>query len=509
HNYKNSLEAGRLSQVQNLAAFKADKIETYFAGLKTDIEIAQSFYNIKKNLPVLTRLAHEPANPEAAAAKKMLDEQLQQMQSVSVSGLSDILLVSPEGKIVYSSNPEHYPKHFSNPLSDSHKKAFEEGRKAICFSDVFFNEAQDDRVEILITAPAFDFNGAFIGVIAFEVDTASIYKILQDVTGLGNTGEVLIGKKVGNQVVYLNPLKHDPNAVLRRKINIGDEAGGPIQEAVQGKNGAGQLTDYRGKKVIAAWRYIPSLDWGMVAKIDAKEAFADVTNLRNLIAIILFIIIVLSGVMAFSIAQSISEPIKRLSEGAEIIGGGNLDYKIGINLKDEIGQLSRSFDKMTVDLKQTTASRDELSIEVRERKEAEEALQASEARYRRLFEAARDGILILDADSGQIVDVNPFIKDIIGYSHEELLKKCLWEIGIFKNIAASKESFLELQTKGYVRYEDMPLETKDGRCISVEFVSNVYLVDHKKVIQCNIRDITDRKKAENELRKSREDLNRA
>ena len=141
-----------------------------------------------------------------------------------------------------------------------------------------------------------------------------------------------------------------------------------------------------------------------------------------------------------------------------------------------------------------------------ERKRAEDAMLVSELRYRRLFEAARDGILILDADSGQIVDVNPFVKEMLGYSHEEFLNKKLWEVGLFKNIAASKESFLELQTKGFVRYENMPLETKDGRHISVEFVSNVYAVDHTKVIQCNIRDITDRARTEEALRKAHDEL---
>lgn len=141
-----------------------------------------------------------------------------------------------------------------------------------------------------------------------------------------------------------------------------------------------------------------------------------------------------------------------------------------------------------------------------ERKKAEDAMLVSELRYRRLFEAARDGILILDADSGQIDDVNPFMKDILGYSQEELLNKKLWEIGLFKNIVASKESFLELQTKGFARYENMPLETKDGHHISVEFISNVYTVDRTKVIQCNIRDITDRARAEEALRKAHDEL---
>ncbi len=145
---------------------------------------------------------------------------------------------------------------------------------------------------------------------------------------------------------------------------------------------------------------------------------------------------------------------------------------------------------------------------ISERKLAEKAVLISEARYRRLFEATRDGILILDADSGLIVDVNPFIKDMLGYSHEEFLNKKLWEIGLFKDIVASKESFLELQSKGFVRYENLPLETKDGRHIAVEFISNVYLVDHQKVIQCNIRDITDRARAEAALRESNEELKR-
>ena len=114
---------------------------------------------------------------------------------------------------------------------------------------------------------------------------------------------------------------------------------------------------------------------------------------------------------------------------------------------------------------------------------------ASELRYRRLFETAQDGILILDADTGQIQDVNPFLIEMLGYAKEEFLGKKLWEIGTFRDIEASKATSSELKSKGYVRYHDLPLETKDGRKLAVEFVSNVYLVNHHKVIQCNIRDI--------------------
>ena len=126
-------------------------------------------------------------------------------------------------------------------------------------------------------------------------------------------------------------------------------------------------------------------------------------------------------------------------------------------------------------------------------KKTEEALRASETRYRRLFETAQDGILILNAETGQIDDVNPFLIDMLGYTYEEFAGKKLWEIGAFKNTEKSKAALTELQYKGYVRYEDLPLTTKDGQEIDVEFVSNTYSVNRHTVIQCNIRDITDQK----------------
>src|SRR5664280_101067 len=128
-----------------------------------------------------------------------------------------------------------------------------------------------------------------------------------------------------------------------------------------------------------------------------------------------------------------------------------------------------------------------------------EKLISSELRYRRLFESAKDGILILDTTTGKIIDANPFLINLLGFTKEEFIEKEIWQIGLFRDIAANKEKFQELQQQEYVRYENLPLETADGRKINVEFVSNVYLENHKKIIQCNIRDITERKKKENAL----------
>ncbi len=126
----------------------------------------------------------------------------------------------------------------------------------------------------------------------------------------------------------------------------------------------------------------------------------------------------------------------------------------------------------------------------------EEAIRMSELRYRRLFETARDGILILDADTGQVVDANPFFKELLGYSQEELLGRKLWEFAPINEVAAAKRTFAELQHAEFIRYAGLPLETKDGRRIEVEFVSSTYLVGQNRLIQSNIRDIMERKNAD-------------
>jgi PAS domain S-box-containing protein len=128
------------------------------------------------------------------------------------------------------------------------------------------------------------------------------------------------------------------------------------------------------------------------------------------------------------------------------------------------------------------------------KKTAELLMRESELRYRRLFEAAQDGILILNAKTGMIEDVNPYLIQMLGYSREEFIEKKLWEMGAFRDIEASQVAFEELQRLEFIRYDDLPLKTRYGRLIQVEFVSNVYSLGDKKVIQCNIRDNTEHKR---------------
>src|SRR5580700_688001 len=138
--------------------------------------------------------------------------------------------------------------------------------------------------------------------------------------------------------------------------------------------------------------------------------------------------------------------------------------------------------------------------------QSEQALRASELRYRRIFEASKDGILILDVETGRISDVNPFLVELLGLSHSAMVGKTVAELTPFKNIESNLAMLERLKQHGYGRHEDLLSETRDDRNIAVEFVSNLYQVGDKEVIQCNIRDITERKQAEGEIRRLNAEL---
>jgi PAS domain S-box-containing protein len=503
-NFKKSLEANRFAQLNDLCVFRADRIEDYFAGLKADMEIAQGFYIIKKNLSVLNRASDKEDNPEFIAYKKALGTQLEHMQAVS--DMSDIMLVLPGGKVVYSNRAAHALKDMTKGL-DVERAAFEHGKREVFFSDIFFDKDEDKRFEMLVTAPATDFDGVFRGVIAFEVDMTPVYKIIQDVTGLGSTGEVLVGKKTGNQVEFLNPLRHDPKAALSRKATLGERTAFPIQQAVEGRTGSGVAIDYRGQQVIAAWRYIPSRDWGLVAKIDTHEAFADITKLRNLVLIILLIVFVLSSVMAFSIAQSISRPITVLMKGAEIIGSGNLDHKVGMNLKDEIGRLSRTFDKMTNDLKTTLASRDELNREIEYRKKSEEALRESEERFRVIADASPIQISVGREEDGTILFTNPEYDRAFGFGKGELIGHKTPEL--YADPAERNKLIKALKEAGALKNYEIQVKKSDGTPFWVSISINRINYSGGPALLATSIDITRRKKIEEALRLAALNLSRS
>lgn len=352
------LKSVRLSQLENIADLKQDKIETFFQERNADLIAAQNFYNIKKNLPYLETGSGGDDYKEAV---EQLDNQIRPFQKAS--GYLNIMLTNRVGKVVYVSDAGHRSDYGQFPLGSDD---YEQGKGGIYFTDVRLHKAGVSRLEMFGIAPLWDFKGNFIGEVVFEINMEPVYAFIQNTTGLGKTGEAFITRHEGNKIVYLSPLTH--NVMSRPKRDF------PTEMAASGKSGSGICLDYSGAEVLAAWRYMPSLRWGLVTKISVSEAYAPVFYVRNIALIVGLVITCLGVIAGLSMAKSISEPIFRLKRGAEIIGRGNLAYRIKAESSDEVGQLSRAFDRMSEALEAKTL---ELSENASELQRMNEQLKAA------------------------------------------------------------------------------------------------------------------------------------
>ena len=372
---KTTLQRLRMEGLGSIADLKAKKIEDFFTEQKNHIKIAQLRPNIKKYAALLAEFSGDFSSPDYVAIRDGLDRTLKMYPSVY--DYTNVMLANPKGKIVYVLNRFLTFEEIDRLQPALWQEAFNKGKNKVYLSDVFRSRRQAGQFSVYITAPVHNFDGNLAGVIVLEIDMASIFKLVQDSTGMGQTGETLVARREGDAALILNPLRHDPDAALRRRVVFGENQALPIQAALKGKAGHGIVADYRGKNVIAVWQYMPLLDWGIVAKIDVAEAFEPAAKLRNFVLILVIAVIILSIFIALLVAKSITDPIQMLQAGTEEIGRGNLDHKVGTDSKDEIGQLGTAFDQMAKKLKIVTASRDDLNREIKERRKVEKELQQS------------------------------------------------------------------------------------------------------------------------------------
>ena len=497
-NARKALENGRMEALKSVADFKAKMIEDFFAEQKKHILIAQQRPTIKRYTSMLVGFSGDFSSPAYETICKELDTTLNTYQPVY--HYINVVLANPEGKIVYSLNKSAATEKLGNFIPQPWGESFHEFKNEIHFSNIYPNKYSAGKFSMMFTAPIRSLEGKFAGMIAFEIDAEPIFKLIQDTTGLGQTGETLIARKEGDSALFLNPLRHDPNAALQRKAGLGKKQAPSIQKALNGQNGCGLSIDYRGEKVIAAWRYIPSLNWGMVAKIDATEAFAPVTTLRDFVIILLAAFLLMGLLVAMRVSKSISHPIQSLHIGVEEIGSGNLTHKVGTNAQDEIGRLGRAFDQMTENLKAITASRDELELEIRKREKAEEMLKFT----RFSIDHANDMLFWVNPD-GNITDVNDTASDRLGYSRKELLSMKVNDIDPQVQIAEYHKLWQDLKKRGTFKVQTV-YHTRHGERMPVEITLNYIRYGDTEFNCAFARDTTKRKQVEEELQKSMKEL---
>ena len=370
-----ALKNTRIAALESIADLKAKSLENYFDNIKKDITAITKNLNLANDLSILVNSPAELPSSTDKEVKRVMDKTFTVVQQIYK--FLNIMITNAKGEIIYALGTSDASVNLENSHLNAEGRNVTDKRKGVYFFDSYIGDSKANQFDMAAVTPLYDHRDTFIGEIIFKFPMEPIYTLIGDTTGLGETGETLLAKRTDNFVLFLNPLRHDANTALQRKVLMGEKEAIPIQEALSGRNGQGFSIDYRGKEVLAVWRYIPSLQWGMVAKIDASEAFSSVAKLRMYVTILLLATILIAILIAQSVARTIADPIQSLHKGVEALGSGNLDYKIGAPTDDEIGQLGKAFNQMIDDLKAITASRDDLTKEVDKRKEIEQKLRES------------------------------------------------------------------------------------------------------------------------------------
>ena len=359
----------------------------------------------------------------------------------------DLILISPSGDVVYTAVRE---ENFATNLLDAPaapegagglRRVFENSQAMLAteISDYQFYPPSNQYASFL-AAPVVR-AGRTIGAVALQMDNETVFQVINDNTGLGLSGETVVAERDVEGARVIGP---DGGEALDASL-AGHAGGTPLERALGGERGQGLALNHERDEVVAAWRYLPSLRWGMVVEMARAEAFAAVAEARRAANAAFAVIFLLVIAAALYLARTIVRPIQGVIATTEAIAEGELGRRVEVEGDDEIGRLGRSFNRMTERVQAHTEeleaaeralseARDRLEERVTERTaelsesnrrladEVAERVRA-EGRLRlaaKVFESTGEGIVVTDADS-RIVEVNDAYCRITGFARQELI----------------------------------------------------------------------------------------
>lgn len=316
-------------------------------------------------------------------------------------------------------------------------------------------------------------DGTVLGILALQMSHREINAVVQDYTGLGTTGEVVVGSRLSGDVVIVAPLRHDPDAAFRKRITMGSDVAIPMQQAVAGRKGRGESIDYRDQRVMAVWQYVPSFRWGMVVKIDSDEALAAVRRLRNQSISIGVVAALLVTGLAVVIARSISRPVTQLTASVKRIAAGDLDERASVTATDEIGTLSTEFNQMAQQLQDNIAQ-----------------ISEQEARTQAILASTADGIMTVDED-GRVQSFNAAAERLLGRDAAEVLGQDV------RHVSAELKQLIS--TDGVNTHEtEIEIPRRDGQPMALALrLTDVECHDQRLAI-VTLQDVSQRKQIDAE-----------
>lgn len=315
-----------------LAKLKTQQINSL---LKAEIENCSLFSSriIVKN--VLAQMADNKVVEERSLEELSLtvDEARK-----AVKQIVRIDIFDSNGRFVFSTDKRLAEKDFPARL------IFGKGNKEYDFGDMSF---YDGNLVYDISMPVFELKGdRVVGFSRIVFSAETLLAFFDDYSGLGNSGEWVLGKKEGLNIVFLNPLRHKPDAALKFKVPLAEKLAEPMEQALIKESGSMISIDYSGKEVLSAYQHITIPGWGLVAKIDIREAFAPVNKLLGWVVLLSLGTILAGLFVILFFARRFSDSIKKLCTAAELISSGDVDHRVDIDSDDELGLLARAFNDM-------------------------------------------------------------------------------------------------------------------------------------------------------------------
>ncbi len=428
----------------------------------------------------------------------MAERRLESTEKVS-KYIDEVFVLNAKGKTVASSDRSKIG------LDKSTDAYFLGAKSGPYVKDAYLSKTTGQK-SIAVSAPIKDRETkALLGVAVGRINLSKLDEITARRTGLGKTGEIYVLNRHGYMITASRFIN---DTFLKLKVDT-ENARKCLEDLRKfGKktheHEAFVYTDYRGIEVLGVHDHIPEMQWGILVEIDKSESLAPLNQMKVTFLIIMFSVPLAAWLIGIYISRFITGPVRKLHEGTEIIGRGNLDYQVGTDSRDEIGQLSRAFDKMTGDLKKTTISVGELNKEIAERKRTEEKLRENEEKYRVLFEKSTLGILITDIETGLFLDANPSFCQMLGYLKVELL-----QLGIASIHPKDSLDYLMTDIKSQKQGEQpisrsIPCLRKDGTVFYADIVGANTIINGRMCIVGFFIDVTEIMQAKEELhRKSK------
>lgn len=365
-NFETELTRTVIADVASIADKKADQIDTYINERRADMRLLSHFPDIS-NIFTALQAGHKAGSDSAAYRQAAAHAEALLTELAAGYGYYDMLLINPAGDVIFSLKKEadFNTNLRTGPYRDTVLgQGFQSSMALLSAEFTVFGiyAPSANKTAGFITAPLFS-NGMPIGVLAAQMNLEALQPVIEDSTGLGETGEAILAQQIEGRVTYTSHLRHLANVAPLNQIPI-EKAARPMRHALHGERGQGLSVDYAGHDVVAAWRYLPGLRWGMVVKIDAKEVLASLIQLRLHTALVLGILVIMAAAAAFFLGFSIITPLHHFIKVINEIAHGDLNQRVGLSGQDEWGQLAAAFNRMADEvqsgrdtLEQTVATR--------------------------------------------------------------------------------------------------------------------------------------------------------